>query len=275
MNDIELSAVVMCFNERAVISSCLDALGFCDEIVVVDDCSTDGTWELLQLRPDVRAFQNRHTTFAAQREYGKARARGRWVLILDADETVTPELARAIRDTISRPDAADAYLLPWRNLYPETLTGDFFDEHLRLVRAEKCRWIPTDDPHSPLDLTGLRISRIRDGHVIHAAPPSVAFLLRKMVNRSLITSTQARAKGRSGGGWKLLGSTLARFVKLYVKRRAWRHGAAGVVMAGVWAFEAYTKHAFLLESPTVSPEALQDGGAGSYPPGTQFVTGAS
>ena len=46
-------------------------------------------------------------------------------------------------------------------------------------------------------------------------------------------------------------------------------------MAAVWAFEAFTKQAFLLEEPRESPEALQDGGPGSYPAGVRFVTAAS
>src|SRR4051794_36022313 len=99
-NAARVSAVVLCFNERERIEACVRALAFCDEIVVVDDASTDGTWELLQTLP-VRAIQHRHETFALQREYGNAAASGEWVLSIDADEVVTPELATAIRAAVT------------------------------------------------------------------------------------------------------------------------------------------------------------------------------
>src|SRR5450755_3008271 len=92
---VELSAVVMVYNERSTLGRCLDAVAFCDEVVVVDDVSTDGTWEYLRTR-SVVAVQNRHTTFAAQREYGKSLAHGQWILTMDADEYVSAELALAI-----------------------------------------------------------------------------------------------------------------------------------------------------------------------------------
>jgi len=267
----ELSAVVMCFNERASIASCLDALKFCDEIVVVDDVSTDGTWEYLQSRPDVRAIQHRHTTFAAQRELGKSHARGTWVLTMDADEQVTPELARAIREAIRRPDAPDGFYLSWKNAYPRTLSGASWEWNARLMRADKCRWVKTDNPHSPLDLSGLRLERLHGGHVDHAAPPHFAFLLRKMINRSVITAAQARARGRRSNVLKLLGSTVARFLKAYLRGGAWRYGSSGFLMACLWAFEAFTKQALLLEAPQGPAEAMQDGGPGSYPAGAPLV----
>ncbi|WP_373045076.1 glycosyltransferase family 2 protein [Vulgatibacter sp.] len=268
-----LSAVVMCFNEKRVIGRCLDALAFCDEIVVVDDCSTDGTWELLQQRADVRPFQHRHTTFAAQRQYGKDRATGDWILTMDADETVTPALARRIRETIARADAADVYEIRRINPYPRTLDGHFWTKHPRLVRAEKCRWVVTDDPHSPLDTQGLRVAILEGAHLDHEPLPDVATMLRKNINRSLIVAALDRSKGREGGLLSLLGSSLGRFFKYYVREGAWRFGADGLIFAAACGFEAFAKQAFLVERQDRPLEQMQDGGPGSYPAGTTFVSG--
>ena len=93
---VELSAVVMVYNGMQTLPRCLDALrACCDEVIVVDDCSTDGTWEYVQSLP-IRSVRHRHTTFGAQRELGKELSRGAWVLTMDADEYVTPELAAAV-----------------------------------------------------------------------------------------------------------------------------------------------------------------------------------
>lgn len=269
---VGLSAVVMCFNEVRVIGRCLDALAFCDERVVVDDCSTDGTWELLEARTDVRAIRHRHTTFAAQRQLGKDAAKGQWILTMDADEYVTSELAQAIRTAIARPDAPDGFHLRRRNPYPATLQGEGWTQHPRLVRADRCRWVVTDNPHSPLDLSGLRMETLQGGHLEHEPLPDLATMLRKSVNRSLIMATLDRARGRRAGGLRLLGSSLARFLKFYLREGAWRFGGSGLAVALAVAFEAYAKQAFLLESPRTDAEHLQDGGPGSFPQGTSFVS---
>ena len=273
MNQPELSAVVMCFNEKRTIERCLDSLSFCDEIVVVDDCSTDGTWELLQERKDVRAFQHRHTTFAAQRQYGKDRATGRWILTMDADEYVARALAEAIRAAIRRPDAPDVYEIRRRNPYPRTLRGAFWTKHPRLVRAEKCRWVVTDNPHSPLDTAGLRVEVLEGAFLEHEPLPDVATMLRKNVNRSLIVAALDKAGGRRGGMLPLLGSSLGRFLKYFFREGAWRYGADGLIFAAACGFEAFAKQAFLVERQEKPLESMQDGGPGSYPAGTTFVTG--
>ena len=270
---MELSAVIMAFNERRTIEKTIEHLRpFCDEIIVVDDVSTDGTWELVQSLPGVRAVQHRHTTFAAQREFGKALAIGRWVLTMDADEYVTPQLAAAIRREIAKPDPPDGFYLRWKTPWPPGLHGHTWSKHPRLIRAEKCRWVATDDPHSPLELAGLSMRVLDEGHVDHEPIADLATALRKSLNRSLIQATQARASGKKGSVLKLVSSSVARFFRVYFLEGAWKFGGDGLTWAGVQAFAPFSKYALLIERPTQSAEALQDGGPGSYPKGSQFVS---
>ena len=272
MSGVELSAVIMAFNARATIGKTIDHLRpFCDEILVVDDVSTDGTWELLQSRSDVRAVQHRHTTFAAQREYGKSLATGRWVLTMDSDEYLTAQLGAAIRREIAKADAPDGFFLRWKTPWPPWLTGHTWSRHPRLIRADKCRWVATDDPHSPLELTGLSMRVLDEGHVDHEPLPDLASALRKAINRSLIQASQARAAGRRGGAVRMVASSWARFLRVYFLEGAWRFGGDGVAWAGIQAFSPFSKYAFLLEQPAQVPEAQQDGGPGSYPKDAPFV----
>ena len=268
----ELSAVMMVFNGVKTIARALDCLAFCDEIVVIDDCSTDGTWEYLQTRPGIRCEQRRHVTMASQREHATSLAKGRWVLTIDADEYVTAELAKAIREEIRKPDAPDGYFLIWKINFHKTLRGFSWDKHPRLMRAGASRWIPNDHLHAPLDLSGLKMGMIGRGFVDHEALDSVAAALRKSINKSIILSTQERARGKRSNVLRLIGSTTARFLKFYFRHRGWRFGAQGFVMACTAAFEAFTKHAFLIERAVDTPEELQDGGPGSFPAGARFST---
>ncbi len=270
---VELSAVIMVFNEKRTLPKTIERLRtFCDEIIVVDDVSTDGTWEWLQSVSGVKSVQHPHTTFAAQREYGKSLAAGRWVLTMDGDEYVTPELAAEIRREIAKADAPDGFYLRWKTPWPPGLEGHTWSQHPRLIRADKCRWVVTDDPHSPLDLAGLSMRVLSEGHVDHEPIADLASALRKAINRSLIQASQARAAGKKGGVLKLLASSWARFMRVYLLEGAWRFGADGVVWAGVQAFSPFSKYAFLLERPVLPAEVQQDGGPGSYPKGSQFVT---
>lgn len=267
---IELSAAVMVFNGKATLGRCLDALAFCDEVCVVDDVSTDGTWELLKQRPHVKSVQHRHETFASQRELAKGMCRGKWVLTLDADEYVTPAMAEAIRQAIRRNDAPDGFFVAIRSPYPGTLRGAHIGWHPRLVRADRCRWVKTDDPHSPLDMAGLRFERLGGAHIDHEPIPDLAAAMRKSINRSAILATQAHARGQRAGIAKLLLSPLARFFKLYFGGGGWRYGRDGIVFSALVGFEAFAKYALLVAPPSAGT-AAPDGGPGSYPEGAPLA----
>lgn len=96
-----VSAIVLAKNEEGNIGECLKALRWCDEIVVIDDYSTDGTAELAK-KHGAKVFK-RHLAddFAAQRNFGLEKAKGEWVLFVDADERVSKALACEIKQRIT------------------------------------------------------------------------------------------------------------------------------------------------------------------------------
>lgn len=104
-----LSAAVLVYNGVRTIERCVRSLVFCDEILVVDDFSTDGTWELLQDLP-VRAVRHPHETFAKQRAFARDLSKGVWLLSMDADEVVSEELAEGILAAVEA-GVCDCYYL--------------------------------------------------------------------------------------------------------------------------------------------------------------------
>jgi glycosyltransferase involved in cell wall biosynthesis len=267
---VELSAALMVYNERHRIERCLEGLWFCDEIVVVDDGSTDGTYEYLRDRArdangKLRVFQHRHTTFAAQRQLVKDQTIGRWVLTMDGDEYVRPEYAAIMKRAIADPHAPDGFYVRLKSPYPKTLTGFEIGEHPRLIRTEKCQWMKTESPHSWLELAGLRMKVLGGGHMDHEPLDDLPSALRKAINRTIIVSAQLRARGKTAGGLRAFASAFARFFRFYVMRGAFRFGSSGFLMAALNGFEGFCKYAFLAEKRTGAEERLLDGGAGSYP----------
>lgn len=99
-----ISAVLCVFNEAHQIGRCLDALAWCDEVVVVDRFSSDGTRDIAETYPNVRVFQREDWT-NPNMNFGMEQAKGDWILRIDCDEIVTPELAKEIiTDVLCRAD---------------------------------------------------------------------------------------------------------------------------------------------------------------------------
>ncbi len=103
---MKLSAVIIAKNEAHNIAACLDSLSFCDEIIVVDDMSTDDTVTLAE-QAGARVFRRAlDGDFAGQQNFGIAQAGGDWVLFVDCDERITPALAAEIQTVIAQPACA-------------------------------------------------------------------------------------------------------------------------------------------------------------------------
>ena len=137
-----LSAIVIAKNEAANIADCLDSLAFCDEVVVVDGGSGDDTVALAKAKgaqvvsaPDWRGY-------GPQKNLALSQAHGEWVLSLDADERVTPALAREIQTAISEAKV-NGYRIPRLSSFcgrEMRHSGWYPDYVLRLFRRDKARF---------------------------------------------------------------------------------------------------------------------------------------
>ena len=105
---MKLSVIIITKNEAANIAACLKSVAFADEFIVVDSGSTDGTVELAQALGARVEITSDWPGFGPQKNRALDLATGDWVLSIDADERVTPELAREIQDVLANP-RADAY----------------------------------------------------------------------------------------------------------------------------------------------------------------------
>ena len=244
-----LSAAVMTKDSLRTLRECLDSLDFCDEIVVVDDHSTDGTWEYLQSRGGkVRAFQRALDTFAAHRRALCAEARGAWVLIVDADEMALPGLGEEVRELLGRgAPPHDAYHVPQQNILPAHWPRPvyFWTSQKRLLRRDKVRWADSEWIHVPALHEGTA-GRLRHG-LRHRSYDSVSHLLRKQVSYAQSGARHFHALGRRASMGKACTHSVGAFFKFYLFKGLCRFGMGGLTVAVALAFHVFAKYALLWE----------------------------
>ena len=142
---VNLSAVILAKNEEATIKDCLNSLSFCDERIVIDDYSTDKTVEIAK---ELGALIYKHpldNDFARQRNFGLEKAKGDWVLFVDADERVNHSLQYEITSETSDPMNAMSgyYIKRYDTIWGRKVTHGEIGSItlLRLGRKNAGKWI--------------------------------------------------------------------------------------------------------------------------------------
>ena len=246
-----LSVVLITHNEAANLAACLESVAFADERIVVDSGSTDATAEIARglgahvvVTPDWPGF-------GAQKNRALALATGDWVFSLDADERVTPELARSLRAAIaSNPPEAGYELSRLSNFCGQWMRhGDWYpDRVLRLFKRGVGRF-SNDQVHERLIVDG-RIGRL-DGELLHYSMPTLGSALDKMNRYSSGRAVDKVAAGMRGGLASALAHGLWAFVRCYILRRGLLDGRLGFVLAVYVAEGTYYRYLKmgLLERP--------------------------
>jgi len=237
-----LSACIIAFNEADRIGDCLASLAFCDEILVVDSGSTDGTAELAA-RMGARVLLRPFDGFRSQKQFAVEQAAHDWVLCLDADERVSPELrdaieaerragfARAAGYRFARLSEYFGRFLRHGNAYP--------DRKLRLFDRRRGGWRGDREVHETATVDGA-VATLR-GDLLHLPFRSLEHQLDKSRRYARMMAEHAHARGRRASLAKLVLAPAWRFFRGYVLRGGFLDGRAGLVYAYVTAFTARQK----------------------------------
>ena len=252
-----LSVIVPCYNEELMIGDCLASVGFAQEILVVDSFSTDKTLEIARQFP-VRIIQHEYLNSAAQKNWAIPQATNPWVLIVDADERVTPELADEIKGILQSPKC-DGYWIRCRNfcLGKEIRHGTWrTDKVLRLFRRDKARY-QNKHVHAEIEMEG-DIGRC-EGAFCHYSCRSLDDFIRKAARYGTWGAMNAQEKGIQGSGWRIFSHCVGHFLKGYLLKGGFLDGTQGLIIALMEADLAFLKYAKLweiqrLRSPSAAPQ---------------------
>jgi glycosyltransferase involved in cell wall biosynthesis len=229
-----LSALVVAHNEEKRLQACLERLTFADEIVVLLDKCTDGSKAIAAGFTD-RLLEGRWDMEGERRNTGIAFCTGDWVLEVDADEHVTPELAVEIRATINA-TAFDWHEIPVDNYIGDRLVrhgwGGSFGKaaYPGLFRKEAKTW-GKDRVHPSLIWRG-RKGPMLTHRVNHYVDRNISDMIRRLDSYSSAKARDLRERGETWGSTASnLRRMVSRFWKCYVSRKGYREGGYGFIIA--------------------------------------------
>lgn len=236
---MKLSVVVLTKNEEKNINRCLKSLSFADEIIVIDDNSTDNTLEIVRKSGSTIYKRSLAGDFAAQRNYGLAKAKGEWVLFIDADEMVTPPLKSEIVRITNDAGVSDFgfYIKRLDYLWGKDLkhgeTGSV--KLLRLAKKGHGKWIRK--VHEVWNVSGAtKVLKSPLGHYPHQT-------LREFIGDiNMMTSLDVEAKrqeGKHSSLTKIVFWPPAKFLFNWKYRLGFLDGTQGFVLALMMSFHSF------------------------------------
>ncbi|MEN3041583.1 MAG: glycosyltransferase family 2 protein [Bacteroidia bacterium] len=244
---MELSAVLITYNAERHLRACLESLQeVADEIIIVDSGSTDSTQEIAKAFSKVRWYEREFDGYGSQKNYANSLAQGRYILSVDADEVLSPELQQAIL-TQKGKWSAEAYSFLRVAVYCGAFVraaGWYPDWKLRLFRREIAQW--SDDPvHERLLLrSGAKVMRLA-GEMWHYTYDSPEENLLRTSKYAWLSAEMLFKARRSPNWWRGFGKATARFVKSLFIKRGWKLGWRGVSIAFLGAIYYVLREIYL------------------------------
>ena len=240
----KLSAVIITRDAAGQLPQCLESLMFCDEILIVDSGSRDGTVALARQR-GAKVIETHWRGFGPQKQFAVEQALHDWVLCVDADERVSARLKDSIRAALSAPSFV-AYRFARANRFMGRALrhGEGYpDWSLRLFDRRHARW--SDDAvherviaHGPIGTLA--------GDLLHDSAESLERYLEKQNRYSSLAAQAALAAGKRSSVLRLIASPVLRFFKFYILRLGFLDGLPGLVHILIGCFASFAKHAKML-----------------------------
>jgi glycosyltransferase involved in cell wall biosynthesis len=249
---VPLSVVILTKNEAKRIADCIQSVRWADEILVIDDESTDNTVALAEAL-GARVLRRKMDVEGRHRNWANAQAKHEWILSLDADERVTPELAEELRSMLAGPAAPahQTYAIPRRNHIGTRWIrygGWYPSAQLKLWQRSVMRW--EEASVHPRAFADCRCGQTQHD-IIHYTYRDLRDFVDKMNRHTTLEAEKWVAAQREMPLRKALWRTLDRFVRAYVGKQGFREGFMGFIVAalgGWYQLLSYAKYREMKEA---------------------------
>lgn len=241
---IPVSIVVLTKNEAKRIAACLDSVKWAEEIIVVDDESTDNTLEIAR-RYTERVISKRMDIEGRHRNWAYGQASNLWVLSLDADEVVSPELKDEIEKTLSSSPEENGFTIPRKNYigdYWVKYAGWYPSPQLKLFRKDKFRFEEVAvHPRAFMDEPCGHLK----SDIIHYSYRNLEDFFAKLNNQTSREAQKWFEQNKPMRLGRFLWRTYDRFMRTYFTRKGYKDGFVGFAVAfnaGLYQFISYLKY---------------------------------
>lgn len=232
-----ISAVILSHNNESTLKSALASVAFCDEVLVIDDESTDESTKVAKTNGAAVHSRPLNGDFAAQRNFGLSKAAREWVLFVDADEIVPGELQQEIREAVEQVDVQGFFLKRDDVLWGKVLThGE--TANVRLLRlAKKDAGVWKRAVHEVWEVRG--VVGTLSQPLRHMPHPTVADFLSDVNVYSTINAKHFYDCGVRTNVVQIIGYPLAKFFVNYIWHRGLLDGMPGMIVAVMMSFHSF------------------------------------
>jgi len=242
-----ISVYIICKNESASIADCLESVKWVDEIIVLDSGSTDNTLDIVKKYTDKVYSNNDWQGFGIQKQRAQSYATGDWVLTIDADERVTPELKKEIEAIVKKNDQSKVYAVP---ILPNVF-GHFL-RHGGWYPARKVRFYPNGAGkygnqlvHEKLEFNKTVETINLKSDLLHFTYRDLEHYLVKSAHYAAEWAEQRQQRGKSSSLLKGILHGVACFFKIYIFKIGFLDGKYGFLIALLSAHSTFVKYADL------------------------------
>jgi len=247
-NKVPISVVVLTKNEEERIAECLESVLWADEIIVVDDYSTDKTVEIAK-KYTQKIFLRKMDIEGRHRNWAYAQAKNAWVLSLDADERATTELRYEIEHVIDTKSNYAGFTIPRRNYigkYWVRYSGWYPSPQLKLFRKDKFRYEEVEvHPRAFMDEPCGHLK----SDILHYSYRDFEDFLNKLNRQTTWEAKKWYKQNKPMTKARFLWRTIDRFFRSYLGKRGFRDGFIGFVVAfyaGLYQWISYLKYRELI-----------------------------
>ncbi len=241
---MNLTAIIIAKNESEVIANALESVKFCDEIIVVDNNSSDNT-PLVAQKFGAKVISEKTSNFSELRNFGKESSKSDFILYIDADEVVSTELRESILRVINSLNFSDAYKIKRKNFY----LGK--NEWKREEKMERLFYKPnflgwSGSIHESPNVNG-KIAEL-DGYLLHFTHRNLSQMLLKTIEWS---DVEAKIRFDSNhprmSWWRFPRVMLTTFINYYLMQKGYRLGSIGLIESIYQSYSTFITYAKLWE----------------------------
>lgn len=238
-----ITGLIITYNEEKHIKDVLENINFVDEIIVVDSFSNDKTVEIINSFSHVKLIQRKFDNFTSQRNFALSLASHSWILFIDADERVTPELQKEIIKITTDETQISSFYFYRKFMYknqPLHFSGWQTDKNFRLFKKDKCVYKSERLVHETLQVNGS--IGILKNKLIHYSFDDYKKYKSKMISYGKLRAKELFLKKKKYNVLFHIFKPIYKFLYDYIFRLGFLDGRKGIVICYLNALSVYSRY---------------------------------